>query len=63
MLTPLDPHINLISGINEHGVSFGFYGLDEFVVCGIAVVIGGSPRRVSCLQEALRSFEMTVEWL
>ena len=44
-LIPLDKGINLLADFHgEQKPSFGFCGLDEPVVHGVAVVLGGSPR-------------------
>ena len=63
VLTPLDRGINLLSGEDdETKPSFGFYGLPDLKLYGIAVVIGGSKKRLRPLHEGLRSFELLVEW-
>ena len=63
VLTPLDRGINLLSGVDdEMKPSFGFSCLDDLVIYGTAVVLGGTPHRVSRLHEGLASFEMLVVW-
>lgn len=62
-LIPLDRGINLLSGEDdETKPSFGFYGLPGLKLYDVAVVIGGSRKRLRPLRERLRSFELTVEW-
>ena len=63
VLTPLDRGINLLSGEDdETKPSFEFYGLPDLKLYGVAVVVGGSRKRLRPLHEGLRSFELTVEW-
>lgn len=63
VLTLLERGINLLSGEDDKTKpSFGFYDLPDLKLYGIAVVIGGSKKRLRPLHEGLRSFEMTVEW-
>jgi len=63
VLTPLDRGINLLSGEDDEAKpSFGFSPLDEPVIYGPAVVLGGTPNRVSRLHEGLDTFEMLVVW-
>ena len=62
-LIPLDKSFNLLADL--HGgqkPSFGFCDLDEPVVHGVAVVLGGSPRRLRTLHENKASFDMIVDW-
>ena len=60
---PLERGINLLSGLDdETKPSFGFYGVDDIVVYGIAVVVGGSRKRIRRLHEGIASFEALVEW-
>lgn len=62
-LIPLDRGINLLSGVDdETKPSFGFYLFDEPVIHGPAVVLGGTPHRVSRLHEGIGSFEAMVVW-
>ena len=63
VLTQLDRGINLLSGEDdETKPSFGFYGLPDLELYGVAIVVGGSRNRLRPLHEGLRSFELTVEW-
>ena len=63
VLTPLDRGINLLSGEDDKTKpSFGFYGLSDLELYGVAVVVGGSKKRLRPLHEGMRSFELTVEW-
>ena len=49
-LIPLDKGFNLLAGLHgEQKPSFGFCGLDAPVVYSVAVVLGGSPRRLRAL--------------
>ena len=59
----LDRSINLLSGEDdETKQTFGFYLFDEPVIYGTAVVLGGTPRRVSRLHERIDSFLTMVVW-
>ena len=63
MLTPLDRGINLLSGEDDKiKPCFGFYGVPDLELYGVAIVVGGSRKRLRPLHEGLRSFELTVEW-
>lgn len=63
VLTPLDKGFNLLAGLHgEQKPSFGFCGLEEPVVHGVAVVLGGSPRRLGTLHENKASFDMIIDW-
>ena len=62
-LIPLDKSFNLLAGLHdEQKPSFGFCDLDEPVIHGVAVVLGGSPRRLRTLRENKASFDMIVDW-
>ena len=62
-LIPLDKGFNLLAGLHdEQKPSFGFCGLDEPVVHGVAVVLGGSSHRLKALRENKASFDMIVDW-
>ncbi len=62
-LIPLDKGINLLADLHgEQKPCFGFCGLDASVVHGVAVVLGGSPRRLRALRENKASFDMIVDW-
>ena len=62
-LIPLDKGFNLLSDLHgEQKPSFGFCDLDEPVIHGVAVVLGGSPRRLKMLHENKASFEMIIGW-
>ena len=62
-LIPLDKGFNLLADLHgEQKPRFGFCDLDEPVVHGVAVVIGGSPRRLKALRENKASFDMIVDW-
>ena len=62
-LIPLDKSFNLLADLHgEQKPSFGFCDLDEPVVHGVAVVLGGSPRRLRMLHENKASFDMIVDW-
>ena len=51
-LIPLDKGFNLLAGLHdEQKPSFGFCDLDEPVIHGVAVVLGGSPHRLRALRE------------
>lgn len=59
----LDKGFNLLADLHgEQKPSFGFCGLDEPVVHGVAVVLGGSLRRLRALRENKASFDMIVDW-
>ena len=61
-LISLDRGICLLAAeVNEQDAGFGFVGSD-LVVRGVAVVLGGSGKRLRALNEGLRSFELAVEW-
>ena len=63
VLTPLNRGVNLLSGeSDETKPSFGFCGLDEPVIHGVAVVLGGNPHRLKTLHENKASFDMIVDW-
>ena len=60
---PLDKGFNLLAGLHdEQKPSFGFCELDEPVIYGTAVLLGGSPRRLRTLHEDKASFDMIVDW-
>ena len=62
-LIPLDKGFNLLADLHgEQKPSFGFCDLDEPVVHGVAVVLGGTPRRLRTLHENKASFDMIVGW-
>lgn len=62
-LIPLDKGINLLADLHEEQKpSFGFCGLDEPVIHGVAVVLGGNPHRLKTLHENKASFDMIVDW-
>jgi hypothetical protein len=62
-LIPLDKGFNLLADLHgKQKPSFGFCELDEPVVHGVAVVLGGSPRRLRTLHENKASFDMIVDW-
>ena len=62
-LIPLDKSFNLLADLHgEQKPSFGFCDLDEPVVHGVAVILGGSPRRLRMLHENKASFDMIVDW-
>ena len=62
-LIPLDKGFNLLAGLHdEQKPSFGFCELDEPVIYGTAVLLGGSPRRLRTLHEDKASFDMIVDW-
>ena len=62
-LIPLDRGINLLSGeSDETKPCFGFCDLDEPVVHGVAIVLGGSPHRLGTLRENKASFDMIIDW-
>ena len=62
-LIPLDKSFNLLADLHgEQKPSFGFCELDEPVIHGVAVILGGSPRRLRTLHENKASFDMIVDW-
>ena len=62
-LIPLDRSFNLLADLyGEQKPSFGFCELDEPVIHGVAVVLGGSPHRLRMLHEDKASFDMIVGW-
>ena len=62
-LIPLDKSFNLLAGFHgEQKPSFGFCDLDEPVIYGVAVVLGGSPYHLRALRENKASFDMIVDW-
>ena len=62
-LIPLDKSFNLLADLHgEQKPSFGFCDLDEPVVHGVAVILGGSPRRLRTLPENKASFDLIVDW-
>ena len=63
VLIPLDKSFNLLADLHgEQKPTFGFYGLNEPVIHGVAIVLGGSPRRLRMLHENKASFDMIVDW-
>lgn len=63
VLTPLDHGINLLADLHgEQKPCFGFCDIEEPVIHGIAVVLGGSPHRLRTLRENKASFDMIVDW-
>lgn len=62
-LIPLDKCFNLLADLHgEQKPSFGFCDLDEPVVHGVAIVLGGSPHRLGTLRENKASFDMIIDW-
>ena len=62
-LIPLDKGFNLLADLHgEQKPCFGFCDLDEPVIHGAAVVLGGTPRRLRTLHENKASFDMIVDW-
>ena len=62
-LIPLDKSFNLLADLHgEQKPCFGICDLDEPVIHGVAVVLGGSPHRLRALQENKASFDMIVDW-
>ena len=62
-LIPLDKGFNLLADLHgEEKSSFGFCELDEPVIYGVAVILGGSPHRLRTLHENKASFDMIVDW-
>ena len=62
-LIPLDKGFNLLADLHgEQKPCFGFCDLDEPVIHGVSVVLGGTPRRLRTLHENKVSFDMIVDW-
>ena len=62
-LIPLDKGFNLLADLHgEEKPSFRFCELDEPVIYGVAVILGGSPRHLRMLHENKASFDMIVGW-
>ena len=62
-LIPLDKGFNLLADLHgEQKPCFSFCDLDEPVIHGVAVILGGSPRRLRTLHEDKASFDMIVDW-
>ena len=62
-LIPLDKGFNLLADLHgEQKPCFGFCDLDEPVVHGVVVVLGGSHRLLRMLHENKASFDMIVDW-
>ena len=62
-LIPLDKGFNLLADLHgEQKPCFGFCDLNEPVIRGVAVVLGGSPRHLRTLHENKASFDMIVDW-
>ena len=62
-LIPRAKSFNLLADLHgEQKPSFGFCDLDEPVIHGVAVVLGGTPRRLRTLHENKASFDMIVDW-
>ena len=62
-LIPLDKSFNLLADLHgERKPSFGFCDLDEPVIHGVAVVLGGTPHRLRMLHENKVNFDMIVDW-
>ena len=62
-LIPLDKGFNLLADLHgEQKPCFGFCDLEEPVIHGVAVVLGGSSHRLGTLHENKASFEMIVDW-
>jgi hypothetical protein len=62
-LIPLDKGFNLLADLHgEQKSNFGFCDLEEPVIHGIVVVLGGSPHRLKTLHENKASFDMIVDW-
>ena len=62
-LIPLDKGFNLLADLHgEQKPSFGFCDLDEPVIHGVAVILGGSPRRLRTLHEDKARFDIIVDW-
>ena len=63
-LIPLDKSFNLLADLHgERKPSFGFYDLDEPVIHGVAVILGGCPHHLHRLWERLDSFRALVVWI
>ena len=43
--------------------AFTFYGNEDLVIAGIALVLGGNANRFGKLHEGIASFEKIVEWV
>ena len=43
--------------------AFTFYGSEELIIAGTAVILGGDGNRFKALKENKASFEMLVQWL
>ena len=62
-LIPLDKGFNLLADLHgKQKPCFGFCNLDEPIIHGVAVVLGGSPRHLRTLHENKASFGMIVDW-
>ena len=62
-LIPLDKSFNLLADLHgEQKPSFGFCDLDEPVIHGVAVILGGTPRHLRTLHENKASFDLIVDW-
>ena len=58
----LDKSFTLLADFHgEQKPSFGFCDLDEPMIHGVAVVLGGSPHRLRTLHENKASFDMIVD--
>lgn len=60
---------NIVMVIDEYGKlkdiqgAFKFFGVDDLVIAGKAVVIADSNGKFKPLQENIESFKMIVEWV
>ena len=62
-LIPLDKGFNLLAALHgEQKPSFGFCDLEEPVIHGAVIVLGGSPRCHRALRENKANFDMIVDW-
>ena len=62
-LIPLDKGFNLLADLHgKQKPCFGFCNLDEPIIHGVVVVLGGSPRHLRTLHENKASFDMIVDW-
>ena len=62
-LITLDKGFNLLVDLHgEQKPSFGFCDLEEPMIHGVAVVLGGNSRRLRTLHEDKASFDMIVDW-
>ena len=43
--------------------AFTFYGNEELVIAGTAVIVGGNANRFGTLHEGKASFDMLVQWV